>query len=67
MFNIGQFSWITQIPRKTLRYYDEIYLLKPTHIDDSNKYCYYNSKAVIKSSGALTKSCILGSRKTRKQ
>lgn len=40
MYKIGEFSKLTGVPVKTLRYYDEIGLFKPSHIEDSN-YRYY--------------------------
>ncbi|GCF95174.1 MerR family transcriptional regulator [Enterococcus florum] len=44
MLTISQFSKLSQIPTKTLRYYDEISLLKPASIDPVNGYRYYNSQ-----------------------
>lgn len=41
MFKIGDFSRISRVPAKTLRYYDEIGLLKPAHVDPENGYRYY--------------------------
>lgn len=43
MLTIGQFSKISQIPSKTLRYYDEIGLLKPQRVDAINGYRYYDT------------------------
>lgn len=43
MLTIGQFSKVSQIPSKTLRYYDEIGLLKPEHVDPVNGYRYYEA------------------------
>ncbi|MGM0213506.1 MerR family transcriptional regulator [Enterococcus sp. AZ109] len=43
MLTISQFSKIAQITTKTLRYYDEIQLLKPAAIDPHNGYRYYRS------------------------
>jgi DNA-binding transcriptional MerR regulator len=42
MFKIGDFSKISQVSVKTLRYYDEIGLLKPVQIDHSTGYRYYS-------------------------
>lgn len=42
MLTIGEFSRISKITTKTLRYYDEIELLKPTHVNDTNGYLYYD-------------------------
>jgi DNA-binding transcriptional MerR regulator len=41
MLKIGDFSKISRISVKTLRYYDEIGLLKPAHIDPNTGYRYY--------------------------
>lgn len=41
MLTIGQFSKASLVPSKTLRYYDEIGLLKPKHVDPVNGYRYY--------------------------
>ncbi|KPN98004.1 MerR family transcriptional regulator [Lysinibacillus sp. ZYM-1] len=42
MLSIGEFSKISHLTLKTLRYYDEIGLLKPAFIDSKNYYRYYN-------------------------
>ncbi|HDR8172088.1 TPA: MerR family transcriptional regulator [Bacillus thuringiensis] len=42
MLSIGEFSKISHLTMKTLRYYDEIGLLKPDFIDVKNGYRYYN-------------------------
>lgn len=41
MVKIGYFSRLSQVPVKTLRYYDQIGLLKPAHIDTFTGYRYY--------------------------
>lgn len=41
MYSIGEFSKIGNISRKTLRYYDEIGLLRPAWVDEANRYRYY--------------------------
>ena len=41
MLKIGEFSKITGVPIRTLRYYDEIDLFKPTEIDLFTGYRYY--------------------------
>jgi len=43
LYRIGLFSQISKTTIKTLRYYDEIGLLKPAQIDDVNGYRYYTS------------------------
>ncbi|MBN2737052.1 MAG: MerR family transcriptional regulator [Spirochaetales bacterium] len=47
MYTIGQFSIMTKIPQKTLRYYDEIDLLKPAQIDFENNYRYYDDNSIL--------------------
>jgi len=42
MIKIGLFSKLSQVPVKTLRYYDEIGLLKPAEIDRFTDYRYYS-------------------------
>lgn len=44
MFRIGEFSKIAQVPGSVLRYYDEIGLLKPAHIDQWTGYRYYSAR-----------------------
>ena len=41
MFRIGDFSKLSRVPVKTLRYYDEIGLLKPREVNRFNRYRYY--------------------------
>lgn len=41
VYKIGEFSTKTNVPVKTLRYYDEIDLVKPSYIDDFTGYRYY--------------------------
>ncbi len=43
MFKIGEFSRLSQVPVKTLRYYDEIGLLKPAHVDEFTGYRRYSA------------------------
>lgn len=42
MIKIGFFSKLSQVPIKTLRYYDQIGLLKPIEIDTHTGYRYYS-------------------------
>lgn len=42
MYSIGRFSKICNIAVKTLRYYDDIDLLKPSYIDPATNYRYYD-------------------------
>jgi DNA-binding transcriptional MerR regulator len=44
MFRIGEFSQIAQVPGSLLRYYDEIGLFKPAHIDQWTGYRYYSAR-----------------------
>jgi DNA-binding transcriptional MerR regulator len=43
MFKIGDFSKLSQVSVKTLRYYDQIGLLKPTGVDEMTGYRYYTA------------------------
>ena len=40
-FTIGEISKLFDINTKTLRYYDEIDLFKPSYVNKDNKYRYY--------------------------
>jgi effector-binding domain-containing protein len=44
MFKIGEFSKLSQVPVKTLRYYDEIGLLKPAEVDQFTGYRFYSAE-----------------------
>ncbi|MBN1856577.1 MAG: MerR family transcriptional regulator [Dehalococcoidia bacterium] len=44
MLKIGEFSRLSQVPVSTLRYYDEIGLLKPVQVDDFTGYRYYTAE-----------------------
>lgn len=48
MYRIGLFSKISKTTIKTLRYYDEVDLLKPAKIDEDNGYRYYTSDQLTK-------------------
>jgi DNA-binding transcriptional MerR regulator len=48
MYRIGLFSEITKTTVKTLRYYDEIGLLKPNEIDKFTGYRYYSTDQIFK-------------------
>lgn len=41
MYKIGEFSILSRVPVKTLRYYDELGLLKPVQVDTFTGYRYY--------------------------
>jgi effector-binding domain-containing protein len=43
MLKIGQFSRFSQVTTKTLRYYDQIGLLKPAEVDRFTGYRYYSA------------------------
>ncbi|MDK8183544.1 helix-turn-helix domain-containing protein [Paenibacillus sp. UMB4589-SE434] len=43
MFKISEFSKISQVSVKTLRYYDQLNLLKPAHTDKFTGYRYYSA------------------------
>jgi len=42
MFKIGEFSKVSQVPVKTLRYYDEIGLMPPARVDEFTGYRFYS-------------------------
>ena len=46
VLKIGEFSVLTQVSIKTLRYYDEVGLLKPAHVDLDSGYRYYSASQV---------------------
>ncbi|RSK25840.1 MerR family transcriptional regulator [Bacillus sp. HMF5848] len=48
MYQIGLFSKMNRITTKTLRYYDEIGILKPECIDDFTGYRYYSSSQLAR-------------------
>ncbi len=43
MFKIGEFSKLSQVTVKTLRYYDESGLLKPAEVGRFTSYRYYSA------------------------
>lgn len=47
MFTIGTFSRFAQVTPDLLRYYDQIDLFKPHHIDDNTGYRYYDIGQVV--------------------
>lgn len=48
MLSIGEFSRICEVSAKTLRYYDEIGLIKPDEINPENGYRYYSIEQLKK-------------------
>ncbi len=48
MFKIGEFSKLSRIPIKTLRYYHQIGLLVPEQIDDFTGYRFYTAVQLIR-------------------
>ena len=48
MFKIGDFSRLSRISVKALRYYDEIGLLKPVKVDQFTSYRYYSADQLPK-------------------
>ncbi|KAA3665232.1 MAG: MerR family transcriptional regulator [Chloroflexi bacterium] len=48
MFKIGEFSKLSRIPIKTLRYYHQIGLLEPEQIDDFTGYRFYTAVQLIR-------------------
>ncbi len=48
MFKIGDFSRLSLVSVKTLRYYDELGLLKPARVDDDTSYRYYSTSQLTR-------------------
>src|SRR5258708_14361847 len=46
MLKIGEFARLSQVSMKTLRHYDTLGLLRPTHIDPENGYRLYDIQQV---------------------
>jgi DNA-binding transcriptional MerR regulator len=46
MFRIGEFSRLTRVTVKALRYYDEVDLLRPAAVDELTGYRYYSLEQV---------------------
>jgi DNA-binding transcriptional MerR regulator len=44
MFTVGEFATLARVSKRLLRYYDEIGLLKPAHIDRMTGYRYYSAE-----------------------
>ena len=42
VLKIGEFSALAQVSIRTLRHYDEVGLLKPTHVEAQSGYRYYS-------------------------
>lgn len=47
MYRIGEFSKIGKVTVKTLRYYDEVGLLKPDWVDEQTGYRMYSTKQLL--------------------
>jgi DNA-binding transcriptional MerR regulator len=48
MIRIGDFSRLSRVSVKTLRYYDELGLIKPAHVDQFTGYRYYSEDQFIR-------------------
>lgn len=48
MFKISEFSQLSQVSIKTLRYYDQLGLLKPAHSDPCTGYRYYTADQLLR-------------------
>ncbi|CAH8771063.1 MerR family transcriptional regulator [Paenibacillus dendritiformis] len=48
MFKISEFSKLSQVPAKTLRYYDQLGLLRPACKDSQSGYRYYTSEQLLR-------------------
>lgn len=47
MFKISEFSRLSKVSLKTLRYYDQIGILKPSKVDDNTGYRYYSAEQLL--------------------
>lgn len=48
MYRIGEFSKMSKLTVKTLRYYDEVGLLKPSYVDNENGFRYYTTSQLVR-------------------
>jgi DNA-binding transcriptional MerR regulator len=48
MFKIREFSQLGQVSVKTLRFYDQLGLLKPAHVDPESSYRYYTAQQLLR-------------------
>lgn len=48
MFTVGEFATLARVSKRLLRYYDQIDLLKPAHIDAMTGYRYYNAEQMAR-------------------
>ena len=46
-YSIGEISRLCCVPPSRLRYWDEIGIIKPCHVDESSGYRYYDSNALL--------------------
>jgi DNA-binding transcriptional MerR regulator len=47
MFTVGEFARLAQVSKRLLRYYDEIGLLTPRHIEPSTGYRFYSAEQML--------------------
>src|SRR5262249_53977907 len=47
MFKISDFAKLSSVPASTLRFYDELGLLKPATVDSSTGYRYYTVEQLV--------------------
>ncbi|WP_159888509.1 MerR family transcriptional regulator [Paenibacillus puerhi] len=47
LYTIGQASKLCQIPIQTLRYYDQLGVVKPASVDGQNGYRYYSNRELL--------------------
>ncbi len=53
MFRIGEFAQIAQVSSRQLRFYDQLGLLQPAHIDAQTGYRYYSIRQLPRLNGIL--------------
>lgn len=54
MFKIGDFSRLTQVSVRMLRYYDELGLLKPEEVDRFTGYRFYSARQITRLNRIIT-------------
>jgi len=54
MLRIGEFSKMSKVTIKALRYYEEVGLLSPEYVDETNGYRYYESSQLLEVSRIIS-------------
>jgi DNA-binding transcriptional MerR regulator len=64
MIKIGDFAHLSQVSVVTLRYYDEMDLLKPVKVDDFTGYRYYSAEQLSRLNRILALKDLAGANQT---